>query len=70
MSTKLTGTGCLVLVVLTVVLSMIPGFALMLLCGALYSEFGWLRPIGFFPAWGISVALGAVFGRFRASSSK
>jgi len=61
-----------VVVTAALVLSLIalPGWALMLLCGALYSEFGWLAPIGFVPAWGISFCFSLVFGAFRRSASE
>lgn len=32
------------------------GWTFMLLAGALHDEFGWLRPIGFWPALGIIAA--------------
>lgn len=61
--------GCLAIIVAVIGLSALSGLALMLLVGALHSEFGWLRPIGYLPSWGISFALGIVFGRFRATTT-
>ena len=41
------------------------GLLLMLLLGALYGSFGWLAPIGFFPATGIYVVVILLAGFLR-----
>lgn len=41
------------------------GGLLMLVVGVLYAEFGWLAPIGLFPATGIFVGTTILAGLFR-----
>ena len=45
----------------------IGGAIVMLLAGAVFAEFGWLRPIGFWPSTGIYIGLSFLSAFLRAS---
>lgn len=59
--------GCLLLLLFIFGGALLGGWVLMLLIGALWHEFGWLQPIGYWPSVGIAAALSFVgnmiFGR-------
>lgn len=42
----------------------------MLLCGALWHEFGWLQPIGYWPSVGIALCLSILGQMIFGGSSK
>lgn len=59
--------GLVVLVLLIIVgAAFVLGFSLMILCGILWAEFGWLAPIGIAPAFGIALFGSIVAAPFRA----
>lgn len=61
--------GCLLIIIIASLSALLGGWVLMLLVGALWHEFGWLQPIGYWPSVGIAFCLsfisGMIFGRTR-----
>lgn len=53
-TSKIVFTGVFAVIALSVLGAFFTGWILMLLVGALWHEFGWLEPIGYWPAVGIS----------------
>lgn len=53
--------GCLLVLVFAGLGALVGGWLLMLLIGALWHEFGWLEPIGYWPSVGIAFLLSACF---------
>lgn len=64
--------GCLFVLLFAFAGALLGGWILMLLVGALWHEFGWLEPIGYWPSVGIAFCLSFVgsmiFGRGSSSS--
>lgn len=46
------------------------GWMLMLLVGALYTSFGWLSPIGFWPSTGIALLVNILLTPFKIRAIK
>lgn len=44
-------------------------YSVMMLCGILWGEFRWLAPIGYGPAFGLTVFGSVVLGAFKSSAS-
>lgn len=74
MSGALTSAGCLAAVGIGIAVSAIAalmfGWYLMLLLGALWHEFGWLRPLAYWPCVGIAFLTSLIVNALRPSQGK
>lgn len=57
--------GCLLILIFVFGGALLGGWVLMLLIGALWHEFGWLQPVGYWPCVGISFCVSFLVNMLR-----
>lgn len=65
----LIGGGIVLAALMFALVAALWGWVVMLACGVLWHEFGWLKPIGFLPSCAIGIALAFITQGGRGSTS-